>query len=62
MGQHFQPIALQVRGVNRYTDFIGKPDQKMFYQGLPRRTAPTAISAIRGGQRLQPKRLAMMNC
>src|SRR6267154_5046458 len=28
----FQPIGTQVRGINRYTDFIGKPDQKMFYK------------------------------
>jgi len=31
-GKEFQPIGMQIRGVNRYTDFIGKPDQKMFYK------------------------------
>jgi hypothetical protein len=31
-GKQFQPIGMQVRGVNRYTDFIGQPDQKMFYK------------------------------
>jgi hypothetical protein len=31
-GKDFQPIGMQVRGVNRYTDFIGKPDQKAFYK------------------------------
>src|SRR6195256_1530100 len=31
-GKKFQPLGMQVRGINRYTDFIGKPDQKMFYK------------------------------
>ena len=31
-GRDFQPIGMQVRGINRYTDFIGKPDQKVFYK------------------------------
>jgi exo beta-1,2-glucooligosaccharide sophorohydrolase (non-reducing end) len=31
-GRDFQQIGMQVRGVNRYTDFVGKPDQKMFYK------------------------------
>src|SRR5258708_13865099 len=31
-GKAFQPIGMQGRGINRYTDFIGKPDQKMFYK------------------------------
>jgi exo beta-1,2-glucooligosaccharide sophorohydrolase (non-reducing end) len=31
-GKEFQPIGTQVRGINRYTDFIGKPDQKAFYK------------------------------
>jgi len=31
-GKEFQPIGMQVRGINRYTDFIGKPDQKVFYK------------------------------
>jgi len=31
-GKDFQPIGTQVRGINRYTDFIGKPDQKAFYK------------------------------
>jgi len=50
-GEKFQPIGTQVRGINRYTDFIGKPDQKMFYKVAasdrayrnlrhPRRSAP----------------------
>ena len=30
--KNFQPIGMQVRGINRYTDFIGKPDQKAFYK------------------------------
>ncbi len=31
-GKKFQPLGTQVRGINRFTDFIGKPDQKMFYK------------------------------
>ena len=31
-GKDFQPIGTQVRGINRYADFIGKPDQKAFYK------------------------------
>jgi exo beta-1,2-glucooligosaccharide sophorohydrolase (non-reducing end) len=31
-GKTFQPIGMQVRGINRYTDFIGKPDQKVSYR------------------------------
>jgi hypothetical protein len=31
-GKDFEPIGMQVRGINRYTDFIGKSDQKLFYK------------------------------
>ncbi|MDQ6653170.1 MAG: hypothetical protein M3Y84_10550, partial [Acidobacteriota bacterium] len=31
-GKDFQPIGTQVRGINRYADFVGKPDQKLFYK------------------------------
>jgi hypothetical protein len=31
-GKDFQPIGIQARGINRYTDFIGKTDQKLFYK------------------------------
>ena len=31
-GKDFQPIGIQTRGINRYTDFIGKTDQKLFYK------------------------------
>lgn len=31
-GKEFQPIGMQVRGINRYTDFIGKTGQKAFYR------------------------------
>jgi hypothetical protein len=31
-GKDFQPIGMQVRGIGRYTDFIGKMDQKVFYK------------------------------
>ncbi len=31
-GKDFQPIGTQVRGINRYADFIGKPDQRAFYK------------------------------
>ena len=31
-GNDFQPIGMQVRGVSRYTDFLGKTDQKLFYK------------------------------
>jgi exo beta-1,2-glucooligosaccharide sophorohydrolase (non-reducing end) len=46
-GKDFQPIGTQIRGVNRYTDFIGKPDQKMFYKVAAsdrayRQSAPSA--------------------
>src|SRR6266404_3610846 len=46
-GKDFQPIGMQVRGINRYTDFIGKPDQKMFYKVAAsdrayRQSAPSA--------------------
>jgi len=28
----FQPIGIQVPGINRYTDYLGKPGQKAFYK------------------------------
>jgi len=31
-GKDFQPIGIQVRGINRYTDFIGKANLKAFYK------------------------------
>jgi exo beta-1,2-glucooligosaccharide sophorohydrolase (non-reducing end) len=31
-GNTFKPIGTQVSGITRYTDFIGKPDQKVFYK------------------------------
>jgi hypothetical protein len=31
-GKAFQPVGMQVRGIARYTDFIGKTDQKAFYK------------------------------
>jgi hypothetical protein len=31
-GKDFQPIGMQVRGINRYTDFIGETDQRFFYK------------------------------
>ncbi|GAC1674848.1 MAG: hypothetical protein PVS2B2_09320 [Candidatus Acidiferrum sp.] len=31
-GKEFQPVGMQVRGINRYTDWVGKPGQKFFYK------------------------------
>jgi exo beta-1,2-glucooligosaccharide sophorohydrolase (non-reducing end) len=31
-GQDFQPVGMQVRGITRYTDFIGKTGRKAFYK------------------------------
>ena len=31
-GKNFQPIGTQVRGINRYTDWVGQPGQKFFYK------------------------------
>jgi hypothetical protein len=31
-GKEFQPVGMQVRGIARYTDFIGKTGQKVFYK------------------------------
>ncbi|MCU1240524.1 MAG: Fibronectin type domain protein [Candidatus Acidoferrum typicum] len=31
-GKEFKPVGMQVRGIERYTDFIGKTSQKVFYK------------------------------
>jgi exo beta-1,2-glucooligosaccharide sophorohydrolase (non-reducing end) len=31
-GKEYQPISTQVRGISRYTDFVGKTGQKAFYK------------------------------
>lgn len=31
-GKEFQPVGIQVRGITRYADFVGKPAQKYFYR------------------------------
>ena len=31
-GKDFQPVGVQVRGITRYSDFIGKAGQKVFYK------------------------------
>ena len=31
-GINFAPVGMQVRGINRYTDFLGKPGQRAFYK------------------------------
>lgn len=31
-GQEFLPVGMQVRGISRYTDYIGKSDQKVYYK------------------------------
>ena len=31
-GKEFRPIGIQERGIHRYADFLGRPDQKAFYK------------------------------
>jgi hypothetical protein len=31
-GKEFQPAGIQVRGITRYTDFVGQPGQKLYYK------------------------------
>ena len=31
-GKRFQPIGIQEPGISRYSDFLGKPDQKAYYK------------------------------
>ncbi|MGH9510967.1 MAG: glucoamylase family protein [Terriglobales bacterium] len=33
-GETFQPIGIQVPGINRYTDYLGKPGQTSYYKVL----------------------------
>ena len=31
-GKEFLPVGIQIRGITRYSDFIGKSDQKVYYK------------------------------
>jgi len=45
-GTQFQPLGTQVRGITRYTDFLGQPGQKAFYKvaASDRRYRQSALS------------------
>jgi len=51
-GKDFQPIGMQVRGINRYTDFYRQARSEDVLQSCRVGPRLPAICAIRGGQRL----------